>query len=230
MVLLVQKSQKNWAKYVQNSDKSLLKQLSLRLNALKIIGSIASFKVLLMVANGVFISKLVYQISPWGGCAEYNLNSLQVVQNRAGRFVARKGRYTHIKELLTNCGWLSVTQLVFFHSVMLQHKVMKSGYPEYIYNRIDIDYPYDTRLAASKAMRFTAVSQVRLQVTSRSFIPRACRCQDRIPVDLRQIQSSSQFRSQPKVWVRDNVDFRIQLPKKQIKNILHSSIETKAFL
>ena len=195
-----------WAEYIQNSDKSLLKQLNLRLNALKIIGSIASFKVRLMVANGVFMSKLVYQISLWGGCAEYLLDSLQVVQNKAARFVARKGRYTHIKELLTNCGWLSVRQLVFFHSVMLLHKVVRSGYPEYIYNRINIDYPYHTRLAASKAMRLTAVNQVRLQVASRSFIPRACKSYNRIPADLRQSQSIRQFRSQLKIWVRDNVN------------------------
>ena len=107
-----------WSEYIQNNDKSLLKQLTSRLNALRMISSVASFKVRLMIANGVFCSKLIFQISLWGGTEEYLLNSLQVVLNKAARFVAKRGKFTPVADLLRQCGWLSVRQLVFYHSVV----------------------------------------------------------------------------------------------------------------
>ena len=53
-----------------------------------------------MVANKIFRSKLIFQICLWGGTEEYVLNSLQVVQKKAARFVARRGKYTSLMELL----------------------------------------------------------------------------------------------------------------------------------
>ena len=97
-----------WTEYIQNNDKSLLKQLTSRLNALKMISWIASFKIRLMIANGIFCSKLIFQISLWGGTENYVLQALHVVQNKAARCVARRGKYTPVADLLTQCGWLIV--------------------------------------------------------------------------------------------------------------------------
>ena len=43
-----------WCEYIQNDDKSLIKQLTSRLNACRIISGVASFNVSLMIANGIF--------------------------------------------------------------------------------------------------------------------------------------------------------------------------------
>ena len=52
-----------WTEYIQNNENSLLRQLNSRLNALRIISGVASFKSRLMIANGIFMSKLIFQIS-----------------------------------------------------------------------------------------------------------------------------------------------------------------------
>ena len=41
-----------WSEYIQNHEKSLIKQLTSRLNALRIISGAANFKTTLMIANG----------------------------------------------------------------------------------------------------------------------------------------------------------------------------------
>ena len=97
-----------WSEYLLKGDNSLVKQLSTRLSAVKLISSCTSFKTRLMVANGIIISKLIYMIGLWGGAESYLLNCLQLVQNRAARFVTQRDKYTPIKQLLTECGWLSV--------------------------------------------------------------------------------------------------------------------------
>ena len=93
-------------KYIQNSEKSLIRQLTTRLGALKVLSGAATFKNRLMVANGIFCSKLIFQICLWGGTEDFLLSSLQIVQNKAARVVAKKGIYTPLADLLRECGWL----------------------------------------------------------------------------------------------------------------------------
>ena len=62
-----------WSEYIQNHEKSLIKQLTSRLNALRMISGAANFKTRLMIANGIFSSKLIFQISLWGGTEDYLL-------------------------------------------------------------------------------------------------------------------------------------------------------------
>ena len=78
-----------WKQHIRDSEKSLLRQLTSRANGLAIIGSKTDFNTRLMIANGVFISKLCYLIQLWGGCKNYLLRSLQVLQNKAARSVTR---------------------------------------------------------------------------------------------------------------------------------------------
>ena len=80
------------------------------------ISKFADFKTRKMFANGLFISKLTYLIPLWGGCENSSIKALQVIQNKAARCVTRFGIYTPVNILLRQRGWLSVNQLVFFHT------------------------------------------------------------------------------------------------------------------
>ena len=72
-----------WAQYVMHGNpapdgqKSLIYQLTSRLNGLKLICKVASFKTRLMVANGIFMSKLIYVMPLWAGCENYIVKALQ---------------------------------------------------------------------------------------------------------------------------------------------------------
>ena len=48
-----------------------------------------------MLANGLFLSKLAYGMPVWGGCEDYLVRSLQIVQKRLLDWFAGKG-YLHI--------------------------------------------------------------------------------------------------------------------------------------
>ena len=194
-----------WTNYVQNNDKSLLKQLNTRLNALKMISSVANFKVRLMIANGIFCSKLIFQISLWGGAEGYLLKSLQTVQNKAARLVTRRGRYTPVAELLRQCGWLSVGQLAYYHSVILVHKTMQTTYPKYIYNKLSSEFPYNTRLAQSDAVRMGPDFKSRLEITEKSFMQRATVSYNTLPTSIRQTPRLQQFKKNLKPWVLGNI-------------------------
>ena len=194
-----------WTEYLQNNDKSLLKQLTSRLNALKMISWVFSFKIRLMIANGIFCSKLIFQISLWGGTEDYLLQALQVVQNKAARFVARKGKYTPVADLLLQCGWLSVRQLVFYHSVMQIYKTIFTTYPQYINSKLSNQFPYNTRLAQSDSVRMGADFQSKLELTEKSFMNRATISYNLLPPELRRTPKLETFKEKLKVWVQENV-------------------------
>ena len=108
-----------WKENLRDNPKSMIKCLSTRLKALAKISHIASFKTRKMIANGIFLSKLIYLIQVWGSTSEFLLSSLQILQNKAARYVTKLGWYTPVKTLLTQCGWLSVRQLAVYHSLNL---------------------------------------------------------------------------------------------------------------
>ena len=193
-----------WSEYIQNNEKSLIKQLTTRLNALRIIGGVASFKVRLMVANGTFMSKMIFQISLWGGAEDYLLKSLQLVQNKAARSVTKRGRFTPVAELLKECGWLSVKQLVHYHSIIQIHKTLTTTYPQYIFKKLSSDFPYNTRLAQSESVRMGSEFQSKLDITEKSFMNRATCAFNELPTEIRKIAETETFKFKLKEWVMMN--------------------------
>ena len=192
-----------WSQYILLSNNSLVRQLNTRLSALKLISAAANFKERLMVTNGLFSSKLIYQICLWGGAEDY---LLQVVQNKAVRFVTRAQKDTSLSSMRNSCGWLNVRQLVFYHSVILIQKTLITGYPSYIYDQLPTEYSRNTRLASSNALRLALVKRATLTLTERSFIHRASTSYNMIPAELRQLRKMSSFKSKLKIWVQLNYE------------------------
>ena len=62
--------------HIQDNEKCLIKSLNTRLKALQQIKKVASFSQRLVIANGIFNSKVTFLISVWGGTEEYLLGSL----------------------------------------------------------------------------------------------------------------------------------------------------------
>ena len=89
-----------WTEHLQDNEQTLVRQLTSRINGLVKVSSLASFSTKLMVANGIFVSKLCYLIQLWGVADGYLLASLQLLQNRAARAVTGKSWFTPTRRLL----------------------------------------------------------------------------------------------------------------------------------
>ena len=143
-----------WNQHILEGDQSLVKQITSRINGLCLLSPRSSFQTRLMVANGIVISKLCYLIQLWGGCEEYLLKPLQVLQNRAARAVTGWGWFTPKRKLLRKCNWLSIKQLVYYQSVVLAHKIATTSSPFYLAAKMTTAHPRKTRQAASGCIRF----------------------------------------------------------------------------
>ena len=147
----------------------------------------------------------ISNLSLGGGTEYFLLSSLQIVQNKAARVVAKRGIYTPVVDLLRQCGWLSVRQLVFYHSVILVHKTLQTKTPRYIYSKLATEFPYNTRLASSESVRMGPEFQAKLSLTEKSFMNRATVSYNQLPASLRKVQNEQTFKKQLKHWVLKNV-------------------------
>ena len=190
-------------KHVRDHEKSMSSILQARLNALRKVSTSASFKVRKMIAEGIIMSNIMYVITVYGACDEYLLNLLQVIQNNAARCVTRLGWNARVSELLLQCGWLSVRQLVYYHTILQVYKVRKYGRPTYIYRKISEEFNQRTRLAVGNGIRETF--KIKSSERRRSFIPRAIRSWNALPTSLRQVDKLNKFKKELKLYVKNNV-------------------------
>ena len=188
-----------WNQHLADSKSSLTKQLRSRNNGLKKISRNAQFSTRLMVANGAVQSKLVYLITLWGGAQQYLLNALQVQQLTAARTVCGAQSWRWNKgRLLRRVGWMSVRQLIEFHTVLQAHKTLTSGLPRPLHASLCTEYPYRTRGATSGLIRLGN------NVSTESFRFRAMNSYNKVPAKVKE-GSIPTVKKNLKQWVLKNI-------------------------
>ena len=196
-----------WAEHVLYGDGSLAKALSSRLNALRLVSNVATFKTRKLIAEGIVMSKLIYLIEVWGGCENYLLKALQVIQNRALRIVTKQGNRTSIRVMLNHCGWLSVSQLVFYHSVVMLHKTRLTGFPKYLYNmyQFDDEPMRKTRLAQLNLVKLRVPQIFKSELTRTGFKWRSIQCYNQLPLSTRSVKDITKFKQMARSWTKEHI-------------------------
>ena len=193
-----------WGEMVQNNDKSVVRALVTRTNALSKIAKIADFKTMKMIGNGIWLSKLIYMISVWGGTEGYLLTTLQKLQNRAARIICKRGRTYPVKKALKNVGWLTVKSLVDYHSLVQARKVLFTQQPQYLHEKLvgGRRRPhYATRLVAGGDISQGQEMQPRLDLTKQSWRFRVRGDWVKVPVAIRTMETLDLFKKELKKWL-----------------------------
>ena len=171
-----------------------------------------------MIANGLFISKLIYLMPVWIGCEDYFVNALQVWQNKVARLVTKLDRFTPTMVILKQCGWMPVRQLMVYHSLVLLHKTVQQQKPVYLYNKImsGQQQPNTRQAAAAEAAMIAAglpqqptVQHCELGLKKKSWCWSAVIWYNQLPLDLRSEVKTSTFKTRLNKWVTMNVDIQI---------------------
>ena len=187
-----------WNSHIRDDKESLLNQLNSRINGLRKVCSNASFKTRCMIANGIVMSKLVYLITIWGGAQQYLINALQIQQLVAARAVCGPGcwRWSRSK-LLGRVGWMSVRQLIFYHTFLQVHKTMKTGLPRSLFESLQGQYPYHIRNASNGLIRPNFA-------TRSTFKHRAAQQYNQVPADIRN-GSLPTVKHNLRKWIKSNI-------------------------
>ena len=181
----------------------MLKTLNLRINGLRKVSFAANFKCRKMLANGLVMSKLVYAIQVYGSASEYLIDILQVQQNEAARIVTRLGWTANTKTSLMQVGWLSIRQLVVFHSLLTVFKIHNSGQPRYFGQKFQRRFTYQSRKATGHCYSITQTPHS--ERIKKSFYYKSIILWNSLPEEVRKIEDFKKFKSKLKLWIQSNM-------------------------
>ena len=172
-----------WTRHVDE----LKAKLQARLQGLQTVRNIVNcMKVRKQVAEGIFTSVLVYCIPVWGACEKKDLGDLQVLQNIAAQHVLRLPRRSSRNMMYDELGWMTVCQLVFYHTMLLVYRIRKSGEPEYLAEKFK-----------NENFRGNIITpKTRLTIVKNSFTFRGAYGWCSLPHSLRSLENSDAFKKQ----------------------------------
>ena len=100
--------------------------------------------------------------------------------------------------MLSKTGWLSVRQLVFYHTVLQTYKTMMTKKPKELFQNLSSTYPYQTRSADTGQIRQNQ------DFNKRCFKYRARQYFNRVPEEVR-TGSIETVKKKLKQWVKSNI-------------------------
>ena len=111
---------------------SLLSKLRKRLVGLAKLKYICPYSMRKTISEGIFNSVLVYCLPLYGGLDVGDLKDLQVLQNKAAQIVTLSPPRAERAPMYDRLGWLSVNQLIVYHSIIAVFKIRSSREPEHL--------------------------------------------------------------------------------------------------
>ena len=181
-------------KWHQNIS-SLQDKLQKRLAGLWKLKFILPFSTLKTVIEGIFTSTVLYCLPVFGGCEKKYICSIQVLQNKAARIATRAPPRFNRKLLFDRLKWLSVNQLIAYHTLLTVFKIRNSGHPKYIADKLRRDNQYGRII----------LPKYNLELVEKGFVIRGSRLWNSLPPNLRAIDKHQIFKGAIKQWTYESI-------------------------
>ena len=180
-----------WHKQVE----ALLAKLKKRLTGLSHLRNILPYELRKRITEGMFTSVLVYCLPVFGGCDKFELEALQIMQNKAARLVTHASQRTSRREIFNQLNWLTVHQLVFYHSALSTFRIRGNKEPEYL----------STILTRDNRAERIIIPNTNLTLAKNSYCYRGAAQWNSLPEYIRKTKKIGQFKGSLKKWINLNV-------------------------
>ena len=146
-------------------------------------------------------------------------NKLQTLQNNVNRILLKANSMTFTVDLCHLTDSLSVHQMIAFQTLVMTHKIVQSGEPSYIADKIKSKQT-NARLRGGRGT--LTVPPYKLSVSREGFIYRGAYLHNMLGVELRDEQNISCFKREAKEWVKWNISLK---PKSHFDKIIERKHE-----
>ena len=123
------------------------------------------------------------------------IKQLQVLQNKAAQIVTHSPPRAERVGMYTRLDWLTVKQLITYHTLMTVFKIRQSGEPEYLAKFLKDD---------SRTSRII-IPNTKLGLAQKSFVWRGATAWNLLSLELRKSTKIGHFKRGAKEWVKQNV-------------------------
>jgi hypothetical protein len=211
----------NYHLYGDDEHEGLIPQLSKRIGVLKKLSTRMSKERLKLFAAGIYYSKLSYCLPVFGnvfGLDKYKeVNSryssftisdnqrLQVLQNNLNRLLTGSHYTTTTSELLEKTSSLSIQQMIAYQTIMMMHKIMRSGKPTDLANKIQVKNGADNLRGRSGSV---SLSNHKLSIVREGFVSRGSTLMNILDTNLRRELTLVKFKAGLREWVKRNISIK----------------------
>ena len=123
------------------------------------------------------------------------MKDLQVLQNKAAKIVTHSPPRAERKTMYNKLGWLTVRQLIMYHTLLTVYRVRQTQEPEYLASLLCRDSP-NGRIV---------IQNTSLTLAQKSFSIRGACNWNSLPPSIRTLESLSQFKKEVKVWIKREI-------------------------
>ena len=180
-----------WHHQIEN----LISKLKTRLVGLTKIKFLVPFGIRKTITQSIFTSVMVYCLPLFWGCNKSQLKDLQVIQNKAAQIVSHLPPRTSRRELYDRVEWLTVNQLIVYHTVILIYKIRKNKEPEVLSAKLN----NDTRTG------HILIPNTKLGLEQDSFAIRGATSWNSLPENIRKQAKIGIFKKLVKKWITENI-------------------------
>ena len=173
----------------------LVKKLKKRLAGLASLKYIAPYETRKTLTHGIFNSVLVYCLPLFGGCGVMEIKKLQVIQNKAAQIVTHSPPRASRAAMYNKLQWLTVNQLITYHTLLTVFKIRKTKEPEYL----------ASFLLSDNRSGHIIIPNTQLTLAKNSFVWRGSLNWNLLPLHLRSSNTIGCFKRGAKDWVIHNV-------------------------
>ena len=181
-----------WSEQIQTLVGKLKKRLT-GLDKLRFIMGKTSKQT---IVQGVFNSVLCYCLPLFGGCNVSEVQALQVQQNRAARIVLNLPPRTSREYMFDKLGWMTVQQLIAYHTLITVFRIRQSKEPEYLAVVLGRDNKWGNIIVENST----------LSLYKNSFVPRGSVLWNKLPRHLKIEKKIGKFKKELRKWVANNVE------------------------
>ena len=173
----------------------LMKKLKNRITGLSKVRLLLPLKQRKIISEGIFTSILVYCMPVWGGADKGGLSDLQVLQNKAAQLVLNMPPRTNRNLMFDKLEWMSVNQLIFYHSILAVYKIRNAGEPEYLASKLSNDNFRGSIIEPNTT----------LTLAKNSFCYRGPAGWNKLPQNIRNLPKLANFKKELKKWTKQNI-------------------------
>ncbi|XP_052275100.1 uncharacterized protein LOC127874668 isoform X1 [Dreissena polymorpha] len=137
---------------------------------------------------------LEYACVVWDGCTLYDKELLEKIQNEAARIVSGLTRSVSLRNLYTEVKWPSLEKRRSYLKLINIYKMHNGQCPNYLNNLLPPTVHEQSSLNLRNAEDYTILSR-RTLLYSRSFLPSAINLWNSLPIEIRNIDTISKFKT-----------------------------------
>ena len=173
----------------------LSKKLKKRIAGLAHVKFVLPYQLRKTVSEGIFNSVLCYCLPLFGGCKVSDMNDLQVLQNRVAKIVTHSPPRTNRNKMFDQLNWLTVNQLIKYHTLLAVFRFRMTGEPEY----------FASSFCVTNRNNKIIVKNSNLTLLRNSFRYRGSLDWNLLPAHVRNMSRIGQFKKELKSWIKSNV-------------------------